>query len=116
MTMAQRINAILAERSIPKSKFYKDCGITSGTFSLWNREKVVPTRKNVEVVAKYLGTTPEYLLTGEGQKEKPTPKDGLTDEQSMVLQLFDALSPSEQRALIATARGLILSRQATDDL
>ena len=115
MTMTQRINALLAEKGIGKYQFYSDCGITSGAFSLWANGKTKPLTKNVQIIADYLNTTTEYLLTGEGQKEKPPVNDkGLTDAQQTVLTLFDSMTEQEQRALLATAKGLIASRQAKD--
>lgn len=118
MTVADRINALLREKGIGKYKFYEECRVSSGAFSMWKRGVVNPSRKSIEDIADYLNTTPEYLLTGEGEKEKPAPikEDGLSEEQIKVLRLFDSLTPQEQRALLATARGLIASRQATDDL
>lgn len=117
MTVVDRINAMLREKGIGKYKFYEECRISSGAFSMWKRGVVNPSRKSIEDIADYLNTTPEYLLTGEGEKEKPLQvKEGLTEDQIKVLRLFDSLSPQEQRALLATARGLIASRQETDSL
>ena len=70
-----RINGLLAEKGIPKQKFYEDCGITSASYSLWNKGKTTPRMKNLETIAQYLGTTTEYLLTGiEETKNAPTPE------------------------------------------
>ena len=70
-----RINGLLAEKGIPKQKFYEDCGITSASYSLWNKGKTTPRMKNLDTIAQYLGTTTEYLLTGiEETKKAPTPE------------------------------------------
>lgn len=75
--IVSRINALLAEKGISKQTFYKDCGITSASYSLWNTGKTSPRMKNLEIIADYLSTSTDYLLTGLGQKEKaPTPEDG----------------------------------------
>ena len=58
-----RINALLAEKGIQKQDFYKGCGITSASYSLWNTGKTTPRKKNLDVIAAYLGTTTDYLLT-----------------------------------------------------
>lgn len=68
--IVSRINGLLAEKRISKRDFYQDCGITSASYSLWNTGKTTPRMKNLEVIAKYLGTTTDYLLTGLGEKEK----------------------------------------------
>lgn len=73
--IVSRINGLLAEKGISKRDFYQDCGITSASYSLWNTGKTTPRMKNLEVIADYLETTTDYLLTGLGEKEKaPTPE------------------------------------------
>lgn len=74
--IVSRINGLLAEKGISKQKFYHDCGITSASYSLWNTGKTTPRTKNLEVIAEYLGTTMEYLLTGLGEKEKTPTQAG----------------------------------------
>lgn len=73
--IVNRINALLAEKGIQKQDFYKNCGITSASYSLWNTGKTTPRMKNLEIIADYLCTTTDYLLTGLGEKEK-TPIQG----------------------------------------
>ncbi len=75
--IVNRINALLAEKGIQKQDFYRDCGITSASYSLWNTGKTTPRKKNLDIIAAYLGTSTDYLLTGLGDKEK-TP--ALTDK------------------------------------
>lgn len=54
MTTTDKINHILKEKKIPKMQFYKDCGITSGAYSLWNQGKTNPTISNLYKIASYL--------------------------------------------------------------
>ena len=68
--IVNRINALLAEKGISKQDFYRDCGITSASYSLWNTGKTTPRKKNLDVIAAYLDSTTDYLLTGLGEKEK----------------------------------------------
>lgn len=68
--IVNRINALLAEKGIAKQDFYRDCGITSASYSLWNTGKTTPRKKNLDVIATYLDTSTDYLLTGLGEKEK----------------------------------------------
>ena len=74
--IVSRINGLLAEKGISKRDFYRDCGITSASYSLWNTGKTTPRMKNLEVIANYLETTTDYLLTGLGEKEKAPPQEG----------------------------------------
>lgn len=66
--IVNRINALLAEKGIQKRDFYRDCGITSASYSLWNTGKTTPRKKNLDIIARYLGTSTDYLLTGLGEK------------------------------------------------
>ena len=74
--IVSRINGLLAEKGISKRDFYRDCGITSASSSLWNTGKTTPRMKNLEVIANYLETTTDYLLTGLGEKEKAPTQEG----------------------------------------
>lgn len=67
--IVNRINALLAEKGIQKRDFYRDCGITSASYSLWNTGKTTPRKKNLDAIAAYLGTSTDYLLTGLGEKQ-----------------------------------------------
>lgn len=68
--ITSRINALLAEKGISKQEFYKGCGISSASYSLWNTGKTFPKRKSLEKVADFLDTSVDYLLTGLGEKER----------------------------------------------
>ena len=74
--IVSRINGLLAEKGISKRDFYRDCGITSASYSLWNTGKTTPRMKNLEVIANYLETTTDYLLTGLGEKENAPTQEG----------------------------------------
>ena len=74
--IVSRINGLLAEKGISKRDFYQDCGITSASYSLWNTGKTTPRMKNLEVIADYLETTTDYLLTGLVEKEKAPTQEG----------------------------------------
>ena len=74
--IVSRINGLLAEKGVSKRDFYQDCGITSASYSLWNTGKTTPRLKNLEVIADYLETTTDYLLTGLGEKEKAPTQEG----------------------------------------
>lgn len=84
-----RINGLLAEKVIPKQKFYEDCGITSASYSLWNKGKTTPRMKNLETIAQYLGTTTEYLLTGiEETKKAPTDSERKVSDDDIMFALW----------------------------
>lgn len=52
--IVNRINALLAEKNIKKSKFYKDVDLTSAAFSNWNNGTNAPKLANLKRIAEYL--------------------------------------------------------------
>ena len=102
--IVSRINGLLAEKGISKRDFYRDCRITSASYSLWKKRKTTPRMKNLEVIAEYLGTTTDYLLTGLGEKEKAPTQEGEHDfaqndheEDMLLLARHMAPIPEEDR-------------------
>lgn len=93
--IVSRINALLAEKGICKQDFYKDCGITSASYSLWNTGKTNPRMKNLETIADYLNTTTDYLLTGLGEKEKTPTLEGEHKPKMRSLSRLEAAELTE---------------------
>lgn len=106
-----RINALLAAKGIPKQQFYKDCGITSASYSLWNTGKTNPSMKNLKIIAEYLGVSVADLLPGEesyaGIKKDPIPKDEAEDSETAELRdIWSSADENERRDLLKMARML----------
>lgn len=102
-----RINALLAAKGIPKQQFYKDCSITSASYSLWNTGKTNPSMKNLKIIAEYLGVSvadllpDEDLVPQEGIKKDPIPKDEVVGSaKQKLLDALDGLSDSQIEKLI----------------
>lgn len=111
-----RINAILAEKSIPKQNFYSSCGITSASYSMWNTGKTQPRMKNLETIAEFLGVSVAYLLEGvsekknddQEQKEKPT-----LQTESERIPGYSKLSETN-RAIVDSMIAQLLAAQSED--
>lgn len=108
-----RINALLAAKGIPKQQFYKDCSITSASYSLWNTGKTNPSMKNLKIIAEYLGVSvadllpDEELVPQEGIKKDPIPKDGVEDSETAELrEIWSSADENERRDLLEMARML----------
>lgn len=100
-----RINALLAAKGIPKQQFYKDCSITSASYSLWNTGKTNPSMKNLKIIAEYLGVSVADLLPDDdpsaGIKKDPIPKDEVVGSaKQKLLDALDGLSDSQIEKLI----------------
>lgn len=104
--IVSRINGLLAEKGISKRDFYQDCGITSASYSLWNTGKTTPRMKNLEVIADYLETTTDYLLTGLGEKEKAPTQEG---EREITFDDFTYAMQNESKELTEMDKQILLS-------
>lgn len=106
-----RINALLAAKGIPKQQFYKDCSITSASYSLWNTGKTNPSMKNLKIIAEYLGVSVADLLPDKdpsaGIKKDPIPKDEAEDSETAELRdIWSSADENERRDLLKMARML----------
>jgi transcriptional regulator with XRE-family HTH domain len=108
-----RINSLLAAKGIPKQQFYKDCSITSASYSLWNTGKTNPSMKNLKIIAEYLGVSvadllpDEELVPQEGIKKDPIPKDEAEDSETAELRdIWSSADENERRDLLEMARML----------
>lgn len=108
-----RINSLLAAKGIPKQQFYKDCSITSASYSLWNTGKTNPSMKNLKIIAEYLGVSvadllpDEDLVPQEGIKKIPIPKDEAEDSETAELrEIWSSADENERRDLLEMARML----------
>ncbi len=105
--IVSKINALLAEKGISKQQFFKDCNITSASYSMWNTGKTQPRLKKVAEIAAYLGVTVYDLLPESPAaltKEKAPTQTGersLEEEVAMVTEAY-LNADKEQRAAILT--------------
>ena len=104
--IVSRISGLLAEKGISNRDFYQDCGITSASYSLWNTGKTTPRMKNLEVIADYLETTTDYLLTGLGEKEKAPTQEG---ERAITFDDFTFAMQNESKYLTEMDKQILLS-------
>ena len=115
-----RINLLLAEQGIAKAKFYEDCHITSASLSQWNTGKSVPRLRNVEVIAKYLHTSPDFLLTGLGDKfveyesEKPITEYGLSDQEREIIDRIRRADAVHRTAALAAFLAVLDTQEPSE--
>lgn len=107
----KRVELCLVELGIPKEKFYAESGISSASYSQWNKGIHEPTSKKVKQMADYLGVTLHYLLTGEGQKEAPPAEPEAKDlNRQALFDVIDRMSAAELVLLLERAERIIESR------
>lgn len=88
--IVNRINALLMEKDIKKSKFYKDVGLTSAAFSNWNNGTNAPKLANLKRIADYLDVPLEYIAFGTVEVGKNNSL-GISDEAVKIAKDYDEL-------------------------
>lgn len=86
----------------------RDLGLSNSAYSQWNTRKTKPSKKSIQRIAEYLGTTADYLMFGSETKNAP-PSQG---ERSDILDEVDVsfygdykeLTEDDKETLRAMAR------------
>lgn len=107
MDAVDRIFALLDKMPIEQQEFAKRVGVSDDTASNWRRRKSASYTKYLSEIADTLGTTVEYLLTGE--KKEPAAEDSSGREKEFV-QLFEKLTPEQQDMVLAQLKGVVGSQ------
>lgn len=104
----------LAEKKFSQKEFAAALGVKPQRVSEWKRGLSSSYQKYISQIATILGTTTEYLLTGEGPKEKNTPADvsnsDTLDEGQLMAAFFEGgedLSEDEMAGLWQDAKDYI---------
>ena len=63
--MYEKFEELLKSRNLTAADITRMTGISSTVFSEWKKGKSVPKADKLILIAKALGTTVEYLMTGE---------------------------------------------------
>lgn len=82
----------------------KNTGITKSTFTDWKNGKSKPNAEKLILIAKALGTTVEYLMTGE-KPEIP----GFDPEHLELIELYSKLNKEQKSAILNMMRSFALS-------
>lgn len=69
----------------------KQLGIASSTITQW-KQGTLPTSENLSKIAEYFNVSTDYLLGKETESVTLSPK------QQKVLDLYDSLSPEQQKS------------------
>lgn len=86
---AERIFALLKQKNIEQKEFAVLVGTTDKTVSAWKTGRSKSYTKSLPKIADILGTTAEYLLTGE--KKEPATASGDGQAEKKLVQALWAL-------------------------
>lgn len=99
--VAERLFALVDEQYKEQKAFAAAIGETPSKVSQWRMGITKSYHKRLPQIAEALGTTTEYLLTGEGPKKKSAPAVSDSDTKPDWMTKFEELSPGAQKEVIA---------------
>lgn len=111
--VVQRIREMCKKKGITLAELERRCSIGNGIIARWKTSK--PSYERLARVAQELGTSTEYLLTGEEQKKAPPALGGELDEETLdFIKLYDRASPALRAAALAVLKSAEVDRAAPD--
>lgn len=99
MDTADRIFYLLDKLGMEQKAFAIAIGTTDNTVSTWRTGRTKSFQKYLPTIATVLGTTVDYLLSGE-KKEPEAKGAGLTAAEQSLIDLFRLLSEEQQDMVI----------------
>ena len=95
---------LLKSKGMTAADVTRITGISSTVFSEWKKGKSVPKTDKLILIAKALGTTVEYLMTGE-KPEIP----GFEPEHLELIELYSKLNEEQKSAILNMMRSFALT-------
>lgn len=86
--MYDRYRSLRDSKRLKDSAIANELGITPSTFSDWKKGKSQPNVDKLVKIARYLGTSVEYLVTG----EDPVPGVKLSSDEDSLLSAYRSLN------------------------
>lgn len=94
MTISQRIFRLLKAKGKMQKELAAYTGISTAAISDWKTHGTNPSSDKIVAIAEFLGTSPEYLLTGK-ESEK-----NLSENEIEVLHIYRKFSDRDQIKII----------------
>ena len=106
MDITDRIFQLLKERGMQQKTFAERIGATQQIVIAWKKSTSSSYTKYLPQIAEVLGTNVQWLVTGEGKKNRQTafPKESGSSEE--FAKLFVKLTPENQKLIIAAMQGM----------
>lgn len=101
--MYEKFEELLGIKGYTAADVTRLTGISSTVFSEWKKGKSTPKTDKLILIARCLGTTVEYLMTGE-KPEIP----GFEPEHLELIELYSKLNKEQKAAIINMLRAFAL--------
>lgn len=100
MRIADRIFDLAATKFPDQRAFAEALELPPSVISAWRNYKSASFNKRIPDIAQVLGTTPEYLLTGEKKETATLSSDSFSVAEVTLVKLFRRLTPEQQDMVI----------------
>lgn len=101
--ISSRIDSLLSENNLKRIDLVRGTGIGESTIRAWVKG-VTPSAEAACKVAKYLGVTVEWLVTGEEKND--CQKIDISEEERALIDIFRHLDERDKNAVITLAKSL----------
>ena len=103
MDIVDRMFELIDAQYKEQRDFATAIGVDASHISRWRNRKTSSYQRRLPQIAEALGTTTEYLLTGEGPKKKSAPavsdSDTMTNEEEHLISTYRQAAPELQAAV-----------------
>ena len=101
-------------KNVTPYKVAKECGFSGVSLSDWKSGKSTPNADKLVKIARYLGTTVEYLVTGESSE--PLPPVMLSEEEESLLAAYRSLNAAGKEKAAEYIRDLTENESYIKDI
>ncbi|WP_250278765.1 helix-turn-helix domain-containing protein [[Clostridium] colinum] len=102
------INNLVKKKGITKSHFYKEIGISAGSFGDWKSGKSKPSEKTLEKLSQYFNCTLDELILN-------NTNNNLTEQEKKLLNLFNKLDEDYKNQAISQIFKLVVKMSNEQD-
>ena len=107
MDIVDRLFELIDSQYKEQKDFAVAIGVHPTRISEWRKRKSQSYQKRLPQIASVLGTTTEYLLTGEGPKEKNAPADvPNSDTEAQLIAAAYRRADERSRAIVRLTLGI----------
>jgi len=104
MSVGKRIKELRRGKLMTQQELSKSSGVAQATISEYENDVTTEHRAIVLMkIAAALETTPDYLLTGKGEKDL----NNVRFLKSELINIIDQLTPEAQAAILVAAKAMI---------
>ncbi|HQT60280.1 MULTISPECIES: helix-turn-helix domain-containing protein [unclassified Acidiphilium] len=97
-SVGQRIRALRLANNLTQDEFASQLGVSRSAIAQWETDRAGQVRENLERIAKVLGTSIAYLVSGE--------TGSLQGDELALMRLYRSCAAEDRQILLRTAKRL----------